>query len=182
MKLEVWKDIENHPNYQVSNFGNVKSLERKVKNNYGYRTVKETILKPTKRKDGYHVVTLWKENIPTTFLVHRLVAQAFIPNVNPDKFKCVNHIDENPSNNQKSNLEWCDDEYNNNYGGHKSRSAATQSQKVNQYDLDGNFIKEWNSMKEIERTLKIHHSSISACCKGKQKQACGYKWRYANDV
>lgn len=67
---------------------------------------------------------------------------------------------------------------NNNYGNHKFRSATTQSQKVNQYDLSGNFIKTWNSMKEIERTLKIHHSCISACCKGKQKYSNGYIWKY----
>lgn len=175
--MEVWKDISNYVGiYMISNLGRIESLERKVKNRNGYRVVKRQIINSTKRKDGYHIVTLWKNNNKKSFLLHRLVAQAFIPN--PNNLPAVNHIDENPSNNCADNLEWCDDEYNNNYGNHKFRSAATQSQKVNQYDLAGNFIKTWNSMKEIERVLKINHSCISACCKGKQKYSNGYIWKY----
>lgn len=85
--MEVWKNISNYVGiYMISNLGRIESLERKVKNGNGYRIVKRQIINSTKRKDGYHIVTLWKNNNKKSFLLHRLVAQAFIPN--PNNIKC----------------------------------------------------------------------------------------------
>ena len=114
---EIWKDIEGYEGlYQVSNKGRVKSLSRLVvrvgKPNY---ITKEKILKCSELKGtGYPAVKLGSNNNFKSMLVHRLVAQAFIPN--PDNLPQVNHKDEIRTNNCVDNLEWCDSKYNNNYG------------------------------------------------------------------
>lgn len=114
---EIWRDIPNFENlYQVSNFGNVKTLEKYVgtgiKNNLKVKR-KERLLKQYNKR-GYLQVSLSKNHKRYYFGVHRLVAQAFLPN--PNNLPQVNHIDENPLNNNLSNLEWCSAKYNCNYG------------------------------------------------------------------
>ena len=99
--------------------------------------------------------------------VHRLVAETFIEN--PYKFATVNHIDKNKKNNCVNNLEWLSNGDNIRY---------SQAKKIIQYNKQGNFIKQWDCIMEVERKLNIHNSSISACCKGKRKTAGGYIWRY----
>ena len=108
---EVWKSIFDYPNYQVSNLGRIRSLKR-------YK-----ILKQFNRPLGYKGIHLNKFGKAKTFAVHRLVAEAFIPN--PNKYPCVNHKDENPSNNCVSNLEWCTYQYNNTYGTTIERKIKT---------------------------------------------------------
>lgn len=99
MKKEIWKDIVNYEGlYQVSNFGRIKSLGGK------HCHQNEIILKLGYR-NSYNVAYLSKNNICKVFQVHRLVAEAFIPN--PNNFPIVNHKDENPRNNYVENLEWC---------------------------------------------------------------------------
>lgn len=107
MNLEEWKDIENYPNYQVSNFGNVKSKERYTKQRNGINLRKEKILKQQKDHKGYLYVRLYNEYGWKYFKIHILVAKTFIPNL--DKKPQVNHIDGNKKNNHYSNLEWCTD-------------------------------------------------------------------------
>lgn len=169
---EEWKDIFGYEGlYQVSNYGNVKSL------NYNH-TGKEQILKPANRGDGYLFVALWKNGKQKVKLIHSLVATHFIPN--DDLFKTqVNHKDENKANNNAGNLEWCDCTYNNNYGTRLARFAKSMSKQVNQYSLDGTFIKTWDSMNEIERQLGFYSTDICRCCKGKRKSAHGFIWKYA---
>lgn len=102
---EIWKDIQDYDGYyQVSNFGRVKSLSRYIFNGMSYYLKKERILKPTIRNDGYLVVGLYIENISKLFLVHRLVADAFVKNLfNKEK---VIHIDFIKNNNNSNNLDW----------------------------------------------------------------------------
>lgn len=183
---EEWKTIEGYPNYMISNLGRVKSL------NYN-KTGKEQILKLSKDFDEYLLVSLHKNRKQKTYKVHRLVAQTFIPN--PYNLPQVNHKDENKQNNfvyinedgtvdlEKSNIEFCTSKYNANYGTRNERASKTNtngkhSKKVFQYDLDGNFIKEWPSVREIERQLGYTHSHISASCIGKYKTAYGYIWSH----
>lgn len=113
---EIWKDIKGWNDYQVSNFGNVKRL------NYR-KTEREKKIKQQKCK-SYLYITLSQNKKRKTFRVHRLVAEAFIPN--PNNLPQVNHKDENPSNNCVSNLEWCDARYNSNYGTRNERISEKE--------------------------------------------------------
>ena len=107
---EIWKDIEGYDGmYQVSNLGRVKS----------FKNCKERILSSGTTKKNYKFVILSKNDIRKNFQVHRLVAMTFLPN--PDNLPQVNHKDENPSNNNLENLEWCTAKYNSNYGNHCNR-------------------------------------------------------------
>ena len=110
---EIWKDIVGYEGlYQVSNKGRIKALSRLRKNG---RFRKEYILKNHDYKDGYQKITLCDDSMRSKrFFVHRLVAISFIDN--PHNLPCVNHKDENPSNNDANNLEWCTRKYNNTYG------------------------------------------------------------------
>lgn len=116
---EIWKDIPNYEGrYQVSNIGNVRSL------NYNH-TKKCKLLTPRIDSDGYKQVALYIGGTTKQkwFRVHRLVASVFIPN--PDNLPFVNHKDENPSNNHVDNLEWCNNQYNCTYGTCRERAIIT---------------------------------------------------------
>lgn len=189
---EVWKDIEGYEGlYQISNLGNVKSLDRKVnaKNNKK-RLIKGTFLKLRFNNRNYNIVSLYKNNIQEVRFIHRLVAETFIPN--PENKPEVNHIDGDKQNNKIDNLEWCTRTENNKHAwktglnkvSDNQKKAAAQSakkrfsKKIIQYDLKGNFIKEWDSMSEAQRQLNIWHESIGKCCKGEIKTSGKYIWRY----
>lgn len=163
-EFRLIKDYENL--YEVSNYGRIKSVKRGI------------IIKQRKDKRGYCILDLHKNNKQKTQKVHRLVAQAFIPNYN--NYPCINHKDENKENNCIDNLEWCTIKYNNNYGTSRKRAAKKMGKKINQYDLQDNLIKTWCSMIEASRKLNIDRRSIFHCCKGYKhcKSAGGYKWQY----
>ena len=188
--IEEWKDIEGYEGYyQVSNTGKVKSIGRYVKRNgekFYFR--KGRFLKPSISNTNCSMVCLYKDGVIKWFLVHRLVAAAFIPN--PNNLPEVNHKDENRLNNfvcvnpdgsvdaAKSNLEWCTSEYNINFGTRNKRAAEKLSKAVLQFDKNGVLIKKWSSIIAPERELGIKHQSICRCCKGKSKSAYGYVWKY----
>lgn len=114
---EIWKDIKDYEGvYQISNFGNIRSLNRIIKDKNKTYLLHGKILKLGIR-NKYKVINLHKNNIRKSFQVHRLVAEAFIPN--PDNLAIVNHIDENPINNNVKNLEWCSQKHNVNHSKHK---------------------------------------------------------------
>ena len=168
---EIFKDIKDLEGlYQVSNFGRVKSLG----NGKSYNS-KERILKPGKSTNGYLQVNLYKNGEYKQCLVHRLVAEVFIPNT--DNLPFVNHKDEDKTNNSVENLEWCTHEYNCNYATRNERIAKTRSKPVLQFTLDGEFIREWPSVAECERN-GFNKGKVSECCNGKRKTYKGYIWRY----
>ena len=108
---EIWKDIKGYEGlYQVSNFGNVKSLSKMRKSGSGYYIQKEIILKQQLKSKRYLGVGLTKNKKWKNFLVHRLVAEAFLEN--PNHYNQINHIDCNKLNNNIENLEWCSQEQN----------------------------------------------------------------------
>ena len=164
---EIYRDVVGYEGfYKVSNLGNIYSVKR------------NKVLKPTLIDNGYLQVDLYKDTKHKKFGVHRLVAIAFIPN--PDNLPQVNHKDEDKTNNCVYNLEWNTAQENINYGTHNFRSGIKRRKPINQYDLQGNFIKTWNSGTEIEKTLGFTHTNITKCCRDKIKTAYGYKWQYAN--
>ena len=117
------------------------------------------------------------------FFIHQLVAEAFLPNLN--HYTDINHKDESKANNAVENLEWCSKTYNENYGSKKEREIKTKTlnncinghKKIIQYDLNNNFIKEWNSLTEASNTLNISIGNISSVINGKRNQAGGYIWK-----
>ena len=164
---EEWRDIEGYEGlYQISNLGRVRSLNcRGHKGCIG-------ILTPRLDGKGYEMVALYKEGKARNTKVHRLVAQAFIPN--PNNYPQVNHKDENKTNNDVKNLEWCTNEYNHNYGTRNERVGKSLSKKVICITTGEIF----NSMREACRKHNISSGSMTECCQGKRKTAGGYKWEY----
>lgn len=178
MKKEFWKPIKDFEYYFISNFGRVKSTK------FG----KERILKPIIVGCGYLFVNLCKNGKVKKFLVHRLVVEAFLEI--PEELKhlkgtCylqVNHKDENKSNNNVENLEWCTSSYNVNYGSRtekcsKKNTNGKLSKKVYQYTLDGEFVREWESTRECDRN-GFNHGAVAACCRGELKKYKDSIWRY----
>lgn len=171
---EIWKDISGYEGlYQVSNLGRVKRVLF-INNQITKSTDK--ILKLIKERGGYVHVNLYKNNTSKRYLVHRLVANAFIDN--PDNLPQVNHKNEIKDDNRSQNLEWCTNLYNNNYGTKKERLAKVRMKRVRQYDRNGNVVKDWDSISMAEKELNIDHSCILRCCKLRQKTAGGFIWRY----
>lgn len=160
---EIWKEIQGYEGlYAVSSKGRVKNI----------KTGK--VLKNRINPHGYAIVALYKGNgtKPKAVMVHRLVAQAFIPN--PENLPQINHIDEDKRNNNVINLEWVSASQN------QRHSAHQYSCRINQLSLDGELVKEWESSHEIERELGYIYGNIIQCCKGKYKQMYGFKWQYAD--
>lgn len=175
--FENWLPIPEYEDlYEIDTFGNIKSLDRKVRNNNGFRVIKGKILKPKLDDKGYYRIGLTKNKKQKFYFIHRLVALTFIPN--PNNYPIINHKDSNPKNNYVENLEWCDSKYNNNYGNRNKKIGVANSKKVKQYDLKGNYIKTWSSIMQVERTLKIQNSNIVKNCKGRSNKAGGYIWKY----
>ena len=150
--------------------------------------MKILILKQYLDRYGYLYVRLSNGDLDnkskiTNLKVHRLVAMCFLNNYSKDLQ--VNHIDENKLNNNVSNLEMCSNKYNCRYGSRRTKLAKPVIQET----LEGKFVKEWISIREITRTLGYARACISACCKGFLKSshtgkiypvrnAYGYKWRF----
>ena len=177
-RVEVWKDIRDYEGlYQVSNWSRVRSLDRYVNANNGSLQFKQgKILKTRQTWDGYLIVDLHKAGRIKTVKVHRLVAEAFIPN--PDNLPQVNHKDENKQNNVVTNLEWCTNDYNYHYGTCIERKAKSKQIPIKQYTLDGEFVREWESAIQAEREGSFMSTTITKCCKGKQKTHKDYIWKY----
>lgn len=177
---EIWEDIKGFEGYyQISNLGNVKSLCRVVKRGKNYKPVNERILKPYYH-DGYPEVVLSINGNPRTFSIHRLVAEAFIPN--PNKLPIINHKDENPSNNRVDNLEWCTYSYNLAYNDARVKAAVPKRKAIRQYTKDGVFIKEWSHARDAAEALKLNKRAIYECCKGRCKTSGGYIWKRVEDI
>ena len=176
--MEIWKDVAGYEGYyQVSNKGHVRSVERVVPFGKQARTApaKERIKRMDKR--GYLTVTLSKGNSLKNAKVHRLVAEAFIPN--PCNFPEVNHKDENKQNNSVDNLEWCVHIYNAVYGTKLERQRKNRSGPIIQCDADGECLKEYESAKHAEFEINGKFTgNISKCLNGKIKTAFGYIWKF----
>lgn len=179
---EVWRDVPGYAGvYQVSDHGSVRSIDRMVNGRNGSTHIRKGhTLRSYRVNGGYCAVSLNNGGSQKNFLVHRLVAMAFIPN--PNNYETVNHIDENKCNNTVSNLEWLTLIENNRYGSHDERMRKTLSFPVIQYSLDGEFIQEFGSMAEVHRETGFNAASIGKAARGIYKQSNGYIWKYKKDI
>ena len=172
--MALWKEIAGYDGlYLVSDEGKIFSLPRVVSNHRGEYVREGRILKPGLRgKDGlmYEFVILLKDGIAEKKSVHRLVAEAFVDN--PNGLNVVNHIDHNTLNNRANNLEWCDQQYNNEYGHNKP---------IQQFLLDGEMVAEYKSITYASQMTGINRRAINNVLSGYAKTAGGYVWKYAND-
>lgn len=189
--METWKPVVGYEGlYEVSDLGRVRSLDREITTERGGRPfrykMKGQIVIPHERRHGYLAVCLYgKESKNGRFSqksVHRMVAEAFLPN--PNGYSEVNHLDENKQNNVLSNLEWCNHKENCHHGTAIERRAAKfrngpKSKAVDQLDMNGNYIRTFPSMAEAKRQYGFAQSNIHNAIHGKYSQAYGYKWRYA---
>lgn len=182
---EIYKTIPFNEDYEISNFGNVRSTKK-------YGVNKTRILKPSISNKGYYMVALSKNGKMHTYTIHNLVVNTFI---GERKGLVINHIDGNKLNNHLENLECITQKENMKKAWdmglcEKVRRVAKDGiikasnklkRKVNQYDINNNFIKQWNSIKEAHRDLNINDANITRCCKGIYKTTGGFIWRYADE-
>ena len=158
-------------NYEVSNYGNVRSLNYK-------KTGETKILKQNVNKKGYFVVTLCEKKRRKQFRVHRLVAFVFVENDDVENKTQVNHIDENKENNHYTNLEWCTVKYNNTHGTRTKRSIQKISKRVK--CVETGII--YNSANDAGRKTGLSQPNITRCCQKKKGfDTCGgYHWEYVD--
>ena len=192
--IEIWKtavyDGELYVGlYKVSNWGRILSLD--------YRhTGKAELMNPFETTNGYLHVELSKNGETKTCKVHRLVAQTFLPNpenkpqvnhkIEGDEGKKINMVifnEDGTIDKERTTIEWVTAKENNDYGTRNERAGKTNtngkcSKRVLQFTLDGEFVREWPSTREIERQLGYNNANISACCLGKRKSAYGFRWEY----
>lgn len=184
--MEVWKDIPGYEGkYQASNLGNVRSL------NYR-RSGKTKLLSPGLCGKGYLKVVLLKNGVPKNHSVASCVWVAFNGPVPPGMQ--INHINEDKTDNRLENLNLMTAKENNNWGtrikrASKSASRVLKNRKdlskpILQYDLEGNLVREWPSIIEVERTLGYSNAAIGACCRGRKycHTLHGFIWKYKEVV
>lgn len=199
---EIWKPVVGYEGlYEVSSLGRVRSLDRIDSNNH---PLKGIILKPYISNSGYLLVGLYKQQKRDRKLLHRLVAEAFIPN--PDNKPEIDHIntiktdntiflnEDGSINYEKTNLRWTTRKENINNPLTKTKMQINarkpskgkygkkhhRSKPIIQYDKEGNFIKEWDCANDVERVLGISNKHIGSVCLGKRKSCGGYIWKYKN--
>lgn len=178
--MEVWKNIEGfNGDYQISNLGRVKSFKFSTPKILRYKT----------NNKGYKWVCLSLNGVQRNLLVHRLVAMHFLEN--NKNYEIINHIDENPANNNVSNLEWCTQsenvkkssklkdyfETNNILCNTRNAKHNDTANKVKQI-LQGKVIKVFKNSLEVKKNLGFDQSFILSCCRNKRKSAYGYQWQF----
>lgn len=180
---EKWFDIPEYEGlYQCSNFLNVRSLTRKTKGGrhqeQSGRIIQGKIMKPYLYPTGYYGFEFYKDGKSKHYLLHRIIAEVFIPN--PDNQPEVDHINRVRTDNRIENLRWVDRIEQN-----KNRDLTNMIKKcstpIEQTDLDGNIIATYESMAEAKR-YGYASSCICRCCKGQKNIYKGYIWRYANQI
>ena len=147
------KDIKGYEGlYGITSCGKVWSYKRKK------------FLTPVVNNKGYLYVTLWKDGEKKMYRLHRLVAEAYLPN--PSNLPDVDHIDNDKTHNYVNNLQWIT---------HRDNVRKSCNKPILQFSLDGEFIREWPSTIDVGREVKSH---ICQCLKGRHKTALGYIWKY----
>lgn len=142
---EEWRDIKGFENYQVSSLGRIRNS----------KTKKE--LKPGVSADGYQRVNLRDDTgVVVTRMVHRLVAEAFVHNSDPENLTIVNHIDQNRKNASSGNLEWVSAKENANHADRNTLIAISREIPVNEYDRNGKYIRTWKSASRAAKYYGVY--------------------------
>ena len=160
-----WRDVKEYDHYEVNQFGEIRHKKRKQ------------VLKPRSNNGGYLYVNFNINGIRTNFAVHRIVANAFIPN--PKGYLEVNHKDYNKQNNNVSNLEWVNSSQNKQHAYLKQENKQSRGKSVEQYTKDGRYIKTFESVSQAAQEIGCCVSAISNCCLGRTKTSKGYRWKFA---
>ena len=177
---EEWKDIKGYEGfYQVSSLGRVRSVERIVKVGDFFVTRRSKIRKLNKRPNGYYGLLLSRDDTNVNFSIHRLVAEAFIPN--PLCLPQINHKNENKADNRVENLEWCTAKYNSNYGTRKERvmqnNKRMQGKKIVCMDVNGNILQHYPSVQSVKKNGH-NVALVHACCTGARHTHHGLYWKF----
>lgn len=177
MEKEIWKDIPGYEGfYQVSNIGRVRSLDRVTKKWDGERLSKGIIMKQAANIKGYLFVQLFKDGVGKIKTVHRLVAEAFLPN--DGRLPQINHKDENKRNNCVENLEWCDGLYNARYGTRNLRAGASSSKAVIVTKSDGGEYGTYSSLGDAAKAVGRSKASICNYIKAGGRSPMGLRFKY----
>ena len=185
---EKWKPVVGYEGlYEVSSLGRVRSLSRSIQGHKGYYVIPSRILKGFYAY-GYRYVELHKGGKHKAYRVHRIVAEAFLPN--PNKYPIINHKNEIRDDNRVDNIEWCTHKYNSNYGNIKSKLKQSSHRiPIIQLTKEGTFVAKYQSITDASKATKIEHTNIIQCAKGRplkcrdgklriRRYAGGFIWKY----
>ena len=184
MIKEKWKTIKGYDSlYAVSTLGNIRSMEKTSING---NLLKPKMMKPARQSNGYISLVLHNNGFRKTHTVHRLVAVAFLKN--PNNLKTVNHKNGKRDDNSVDNLEWMSQSDNCKHGFEKNGHVGSWTDKfgkdhhrskvVIQMDLDSNEVARFYGTMEVERETGINNRGVADACRGKNKTAGGFKWKY----
>lgn len=165
---EIWKKINGYGDYEVSNFGAIKSFK--------YEKINGSIMHPAPTKKGYLRIKLGDGKISKTFSVHRLVCENFLPNDEDEKI--INHKNGLKYDNRLENLEWVTHSENVRHSFNELGRVAGRKKQVIQYDKNNNLVREWEAISDASNALNISPSSISQCCTKIRKSCGGFIWKF----
>ena len=156
---EIWKPVVGYEGlYEVSNYGRIRSVDRVVFQQGRNQLYRGRIMATFINNSGYEAIRLSKGNKKKGMLIHRIVAEAFLPN--PNSHPYVNHKDETKTNNSADNLEWCSLEYNVNYGTSTRRRSIKMGKRIYAYSLKGEFLATYFSIREAERVTGVKNRTL----------------------
>lgn len=160
-----WKTVCEYGRYEVNRKGEIRHKTRKQ------------ILKPRLNPAGYAYVNFNIDGCRKNFAIHRIVANAFIPN--PNGYSEINHKDYNRANNCADNLEWVDSSQNKRHAFLKKANRDCRGKKVEQYTKNGEYVQTFDSLSAAAQEMKCTVGAISNCCLGRSKTSQGYRWKFS---